>query len=117
MEKHSLSLIWLFPLLFLAWPIFSQNIASDGDSHKANELLKEFQTGRFEISDYNTACYFALAGKLKIAFVYLTKALDDGFSNVKTLKEDSDLQSLRSDTLWQEIIQKGEKNQQLKKKK
>jgi hypothetical protein len=45
MKKRLLSLICLFPLQFFTLPVFSQNIASNGDTLKANELLEKFQTG------------------------------------------------------------------------
>lgn len=58
-----------------------------------------------EISNYNTACYFALAGDHTLAFVYLKKAVyDDGFADAATIEKDSDLNSLHPDTLWPIIL-------------
>ena len=47
---------------------------------QAAALAAKLQTSQAEISDYNTACYFALSGNKKMALAYLTKAIKDGFN-------------------------------------
>jgi carboxyl-terminal processing protease len=75
-------------------------------SISAKELEKKLEEGAFEISLYNTACYFALAGNKKLALNYLNKAIDDGFNNSKTMLEDSDLKSLHNEKDWTLLLQR-----------
>jgi tetratricopeptide (TPR) repeat protein len=59
---------------------------------------------------YNLACAFALKGNKSGAYAWLDKALEAGFGNTKLLKEDSDLESLRSDAKFAGYIEKAEHN-------
>jgi len=77
---------------------------------KAAALATGFENGAFEISNYNTACYFALAGNNKLALTYLRKALQDGFSDAKTLQEDSDLNSLHQEAEWSTLVKLAQTN-------
>lgn len=76
----------------------------------AQQLALKFQNGQAEISHYNTACYFALAGNPSLAFQYLSKAVDDGFYNLKDMEKDADLASLHTDPLWPIILKRIEDN-------
>lgn len=78
--------------------------------NNAQELLDKFESGQFEISHYNTACYFALAGKPTLAFVYLSKAVDDGYANLKGTEKDEDLLSLHNDPRWPVMLKRMEDN-------
>ncbi len=69
------------------------------------------EVGRYEVSSYNTACYFALAGKPTMAFSYLKKMVNDGYSNWEGLQADTDLLSLHSDPRWADIVAGVKKNQ------
>ncbi|MBC9798056.1 S41 family peptidase [Sinomicrobium weinanense] len=83
---------------------------SDNTPKQAEELRKKIVNGQAQISNYNTACYFALKGEQTLAFAYLKKAVfDDGFSNLKTIEKDTDLNSLHKDSLWP-VIYKGVKD-------
>ncbi len=53
---------------------------------------------------YNAACSFALIGDTENAFKYLQKSVDFGYTNVRHMKADSDLNSLHSDARWKKII-------------
>ncbi|GAB5535031.1 MAG: S41 family peptidase [Rubricoccaceae bacterium] len=53
---------------------------------------------------YNAACAFALSSQPDDAFRHLQLAADFGFSNADLLKRDSDLESLREDTRWPEVV-------------
>ncbi len=89
-------------LLFAGPTLFAQSDVPD----KAKDLVNGFGSGKYEISDYNTACYFSLTNNHSAAFAFLNKAIDEGFDNSKLLVEDTDLESLHSDSLWQKIVDK-----------
>ena len=74
-------------------------------SASAKDLEKKLEEGAFEISHYNTACYFALAGNRKLALNYLKKAIADGFNSSKTMLEDADLVSLHNEKEWALLLQ------------
>lgn len=80
------------------------------NTDNGQELLGKLETGQFEISHYNTACYFALAGKPTLAFVYLSKAVDDGYSNFSGTEKDEDFLSLHNDPRWRAILKRMENN-------
>jgi carboxyl-terminal processing protease len=81
------------------------------DLSPAANLRKQLQNGDFEISNYNTACYFSLAGDRDLAFAYLKEAVtEDGFSNLRTIQNDSDLKPLHEDTRWNSMIAQVEEN-------
>ena len=85
--------------------------APASDLSPAANLRKQLQEGAAEISNYNTACYLALAGDRDFAFAYLKKAVtDDDFSNIKTIQNDSDLNTLHEDSRWGVIIAQVEAN-------
>lgn len=85
--------------------------APASDLSPAANLRKQLQEGAAEISNYNTACYLALAGDRDFAFAYLKKAvMDDDFSNLKTIQNDSDLNTLHEDSRWGVIIAQVEAN-------
>src|SRR5689334_9535770 len=80
-------------------------------SDKATALATGFATGAYEISDYNTACYFALTGNKKLALTYLKKSLKDGFNRPKTMLEDSDLFSLHDEPEWSSLVDLAKENE------
>jgi len=53
---------------------------------------------------YNAACAFALSDNTENAFHHLQLAAEFGFSNVDLLKRDSDLESLRDDARWTDMV-------------
>lgn len=59
---------------------------------------------------YNAACCYALAGDKNRAFSYLESAILNNFQDVEHLKEDTDLESLHSDTRWHTIVEKCKAN-------
>jgi len=87
------------------------------NSAAAAKLRQQIQTGDFEISNYNTACYLALMGDRDFAFAYLKKAVsEDGFSNLKTIQNDSDLNLLHDDPRWAAMLAQVEANNSASKK-
>jgi C-terminal processing protease CtpA/Prc len=81
------------------------------NSDKAASLAASFASGAYEISDYNTACYFALSGNKKLALVYLTKAVKDGFNNSKAILKDSDLTILHGEPEWSSLVKSVQENE------
>ena len=53
---------------------------------------------------FNAACCFARLGRADEAFKYLDLAVQRGWSDIEHLKSDADLESLRSDKRWDEIV-------------
>ncbi|MBB2147976.1 S41 family peptidase [Pedobacter gandavensis] len=109
-----------FSLLFL---IFATSVGacyaqeSGKNTPMAQELRDKLNNGQAELSNYNTACYFALAGDQVLAFTYLKKAIyDDNFSDVKGVEKDTDLTSLHDDIRWKEVLKQVESNALRKKK-
>jgi carboxyl-terminal processing protease len=73
-------------------------------TEKAAALAANLENGKSNISDYNTACYFALSGNKKLALAYLTKAIKDGFNDPRVMLEDSDLTILHSEPEWLSLV-------------
>lgn len=97
--------LYFFLLVILLLPVTFSYAQQTTDQSKAQELRSKIQQGKVEISNYNTACYFALAGDQALAFAYLKKAVyTDGFSNLKGFRNDTDLISLHTDTLWDTLL-------------
>ncbi|MCH5690676.1 hypothetical protein LWM68_44490 [Niabella sp. W65] len=105
-----------FLLLVVPVLIYVAAFAQPQASISAKELEKKLEEGVFEISLYNTACYFALAGNKKLALNYLRKAIDDGFNSSKTMLEDSDLKSLHNEKDWALLLQKIQEREAMKTK-
>lgn len=59
---------------------------------------------------YNAACSWALSGDTTQSLVYLQQAAERGWRNVRHIKRDQDLESLRSTTGWQAILVKVQAN-------
>lgn len=78
---------------------------------KAAALAENFENGQYELSDYNTACYFALAGNKKLAVTFLRKAVQDGFNKKKVIEEDTDLTSLHNEPEWPSLVKMVEQNE------
>jgi Flp pilus assembly protein TadD len=60
--------------------------------------------GDTSITLYNLACVTALAGRRNDAFNYLFRAIQSGFDDVKDLREDDDLKSLRKDPRFAQAV-------------
>lgn len=100
--QKQLTCLTLF-IFFSITTCYSQEIGID--HQRLNQLRTEFESGKMEISNYNTACYLALSGDDTLAFVYLKKAVyDDGFADAASVEKDPDLNSLHHDPLWPIIL-------------
>jgi len=56
------------------------------------------------IHEYNLACVLALQGRREDAFRWVREAAGHGFSNDELFRNDADLQSLRGDARFQELL-------------
>ncbi|WP_183561690.1 S41 family peptidase [Mucilaginibacter sp. SP1R1] len=95
----------------------SATICLGQNSGGGKELKNNMQNAKAEISNYNTACYFALEGDKDLAFTYLKQAVyHDHFSNVNDIENDSDLKSLHNAPLWNTLIKAIQENLTIKNK-
>jgi carboxyl-terminal processing protease len=84
--------------------LWSQNAA------EATALASRLENGSSQISDYNTACYFALSGNKRLAFAYLRKAIQDGFDRPQLMLEDTDFNSLHKESEWPSLVNRVQQN-------
>lgn len=106
--QKRLAFLTLF-IFFSMTTCYSQEVGID--HQRLNQLRTEFESGKMEISNYNTACYFALSGDDALAFAYLKKAVyDDGFADAASVEKDPDLNTLHHDPLWPVILHGIEEN-------
>lgn len=56
---------------------------------------------------YNLACSYALTGHTDHAFDTLDKALHRGYDDFRHLREDEDLDALREDPRFQQLLERG----------
>ena len=84
------------------------------DFAKGAELyLRAFDAGAtVPTVPYNAACCFARLGRADDAFKYLDLAVQRGWSDVDHLKSDADLESLRSDQRWDDIVRRCDANRE-----
>jgi C-terminal processing protease CtpA/Prc len=100
----------LIPLAFQSYSQAPLSLKSTEQPDVLKKLEAGLEAGQYEVSHYNTACYFALTGKTGLAFTYLAKAVDDGFSNSKVMDTDSDLLSLHNDPRWPAMLKRVNEN-------
>ncbi len=112
-------------ILFLA--VLSPLGAAPSQALKYRELfergIEELQSGKYEQAVktfkqaaelmplsptpiYNTACAYSLMGKKKEAIKYLKKAVEMGFEDVEHIQKDTDLDPIRSEKEFKELIAK-----------
>ena len=110
--KKALTLL----LSFSCAVIFAQNyksIAAKAETHYRNKefaqsvaVYKEaFALEQKSPGDlYNAACSAALAGDTGQAFQWLNLAVQNGWTNVRHLKSDADLETLRGSERWETLV-------------
>src|SRR5689334_10552399 len=106
MKKTAIA--WTLVNLFLI--TFTTSLQAQSPD-KAAALAAKLENGSSNISDYNTACYFALSGNKKLALAYLTKAIKDGFNKPKLMQEDSDLITLHNEPEWSSLVKQMQENE------
>lgn len=108
MNKTNTPAYVLFPCILISVIFESYSQTPQKNAERNHEILHKLETGlatgQDGISYYNTARYFALTGKPALAFVYLLKAEQDGFSGLTDLENDPDLLSLHSDPRWPALL-------------
>lgn len=57
---------------------------------------------------YNIACFYSLAGEVDQAIDFLERAAASGKADVEWLRQDSDLDNLRDDPRFQELVERME---------
>jgi TPR repeat protein len=90
----------------LAWHHLGYALHVQGKLDEALEAhLKaaEFPNSK-SLGTYNAACVYALKKDKEKAFEWLKKAVEAGFSQVDTLEEDSDMDNLRDDPRFAEVV-------------
>ncbi len=77
-----------------------------GEYQAAIDLyLNAFKSGEFHFNDYMNAAFSACRLKNKdLAFEYLGKAIEAGFSDRRVLTESRELKMLRSDQRWNSVL-------------
>ncbi len=58
------------------------------------------------IEMYDAACYFALSNDKEKAFFYLEQSIENGYADYAWAEKDTDLQNLRNEKKWEELIEK-----------
>jgi len=59
---------------------------------------------RDSVITYNAACFYALMGDIDKSLDYLAQSVDVGCLNLNWLEQDSDLDSIRENPRFEEII-------------
>ncbi|TFG33040.1 tetratricopeptide repeat protein [Candidatus Thorarchaeota archaeon] len=71
-----------------------------------NALRVESGQNELDQANYNLACYYALLGRNKEAMDYLKEALENNDSMKEWAREDSDLNSLRSEPGFEFLVER-----------
>ena len=83
--------------------------ASTGKHDEAEKKIAAAQTrsgfGHFHHTEYNIACAYALMNKIDVAIEWFEKAIRDGFSCYPLFEKDSNLDSLRTDPRFRQIME------------
>ncbi len=72
------------------------------------ELARQYPDDAYVL--YNLGCSYALVGQKEKAMEILSKAVDQGYSESRWMTQDSDLESLRDDPRFKQLVKRaGEK--------
>ncbi len=91
-----------------AWTVKGITLA-DLDRH--DEALKAYNEAieikpDYQLGWYNLACLYSLKKEKEKALKYLLKAIENGYKNLSHIEKDSDLDYIRNEKEFQEIISK-----------
>lgn len=81
--------------------IFYDNMEYDKSISKYKEAFKINEKKESDL--YNAGCSASLAGDKKLAFKWLNLALENGWTNINHLKNDTDLTALHNSKEWNEL--------------
>ncbi len=110
--------ILIFLIVSLAYGQSYQSIVSEADvlynnkdyRSSVDKYKEAFKIEQKQARDlYNAACSAALSGEKKLAFEWLNLALQNGWSNIRHIKTDSDLTSLHGSEEWDDLINEMQK--------
>ena len=110
LRRNTLAIVFI---LLISIAINAQTFTKKASDAYANKNYKEsaalyvkaIENGENEAPNaYNAACSYALFGDKEAAFKLLQKSIDFGYTNVRHMKVDSDLKTLRDDPRWKKII-------------
>lgn len=90
-----------------AWYFLGSVLQSDKkyeEAIKVNIKVAGMDSPAKSNAGYNVACAYALLGKKDMAFEWLNKAVEAGFRNTRTIEGDSDMDSLREDPRFPEVL-------------
>lgn len=125
--KQSFILVCVHFLLLTAMPLGAQTNPGlyEVDIDSADQYMqnrqyakalisfkKSFKKGNTDLYDYyNAGCCAALTNKKDEAFSLLTKSIKQGYMDDKWISQDSDLELLRKDKRWPELMKEFKKAQ------
>jgi len=94
--------------------LFQSNLPHDLE--KARQLLvqQSLLTPSHPITLYNLACIESRLGNIGQAIKYLQEAINHGFKNLEHIRKDTDLDPLRNNELFMNLISNLEKNEKSK---
>ncbi|WP_343658520.1 DUF6624 domain-containing protein [Chryseobacterium sp.] len=117
MRNHIYTLLLLFLFTSINAQEYSKLISEADQLYRAKDykMSADVYDKAFKIESenpnhlYNGACSSALAGNTKKAFKWLNQSIEKGWTNLKHLNSDTDLDNLHSKKEWGKTIEKLEK--------
>jgi hypothetical protein len=95
-----------------AWLLLGYSLHAKGSLDEA--LKVHLRAAEFSevapIATYNVACVYSLQGKKDDALNWLTKAVKVGFNRPEHVQEDPDMEALRAEPRYKELLAQMEKN-------
>jgi len=76
----------------------------DEAERELNVIRQEYSDITASFSVYELACFYAVSEDVEQAVAYLVKALRDGETTMEWVKEDPDLDPIRTDSRFQKLI-------------
>jgi adenylate cyclase len=89
-----------------AWNMGASALQTLGKTSEAEEWIQTSlrNSPRDSVITYNAACFYALIGNIDKSLDYLAQSADVGCLNLDWLEQDSDLDSIRDNPRFEEII-------------
>ncbi|MGE5448730.1 MAG: TPR end-of-group domain-containing protein, partial [Bacteroidales bacterium] len=72
--------------------------------NQLDSLDKEYYIGALQGLSYNLACGYSVVNQIDSSLMYLQLALDKGYYNYYWIKTDSDLDNIRQDKRYQDLM-------------
>ncbi len=110
-EQQSEDAIWAFenvlhinPECTLAYSALAGIYRRMGMEAKANQHIAAALPKISNESAYNRACFYAICGDIELSIEFLRLALQNNDTSLEWIKTDPDLQSIRSDERYRQLI-------------